>query len=174
VSAGKGEVNTFAVVTVEAMTAAQSSPPPRPPPEPEPKRMLLFSSQITVCTTCLVVINVCTLHARTTHTHAHTQLLKFLYYISVHNAAASPAPSANKAEKSSSSSSSDKKSSLSDVKAKLKAANEEKPPEMVSLQQEENVSISGSNARLMVMQRLTRKNEVSRLNVLCVVIGSNS
>jgi len=68
------------------------------------------------------------------------------------------APSASSAEKSSSSS--DKKSSLSEVKAKLKAANEEKPPEMVSLQQEENVSISGSNARLMVMQRLTRKNEV--------------
>ncbi|XP_065904326.1 poly(U)-binding-splicing factor PUF60-like isoform X2 [Dysidea avara] len=70
-----------------------------------------------------------------------------------------PTPSASSAEKSSSSS--DKKSSLSEVKAKLKAANEEKPPEMVSLQQEESVSISGSNARLMVMQRLTRKNESS-------------
>ena len=53
-----------------------------------------------------------------------------------------------------------KSSSIAEVKAKLKTANAEKPPEMVSLQQEENVSISGSNARLMVMQRLTRKKEV--------------
>ena len=69
------------------------------------------------------------------------------------------------AEKSSSDgakSSSDgtKSSSIAEVKAKLKMANADKPPEMVSLQQEESVSISGSNARLMVMQRLTRKKEV--------------
>ena len=80
-----------------------------------------------------------------------------------------PAATNSDAEKSSSSngaksSSSDgsKSSSIAEVKAKLKMANAEKPPEMVSLQQEESVSISGSNARLMVMQRLTRKKEVCK------------
>ena len=35
------------VVTVEAMSAAQSSPPP-PPPEPEPKREYLYF-QVVLC-----------------------------------------------------------------------------------------------------------------------------
>ena len=51
-----------------------------------------------------------------------------------------------------SSSDNTKSSSIAEVKAKLKMANADKPPEMVSLQQEESVSISGSNAHLMVMQ----------------------
>lgn len=68
-------------------------------------------------------------------------------------------PSSNDT-KSSSDTNNKSSSSIAEVKAKLKTANAEKPPEMVSLQQEESVSISGSNARLMVMQRLTRKKEV--------------
>lgn len=60
--------------------------------------------------------------------------------------------------------------SLADIQAKLKASNDEKVPEQVvappvdvltTLQQEEEVSISGSNARLMIMQKLSRKTEVS-------------
>jgi hypothetical protein len=65
---------------------------------------------------------------------------------------------------------------LADIQAKLKTSNDEKGATngggtsdaanpnaevMTTLQQEEDVSISGSNARLMVMQRLSRKNEVS-------------
>ena len=49
------------------------------------------------------------------------------------------------------------------LQAKLHAANEEKGAtgqEMTTLQQEENVSISGSNARLMIMKKLSRKAEV--------------
>ena len=54
-------------------------------------------------------------------------------------------------------------SSLADIQAKLHQANEEKGAsgnDMTTLQQEEEVSISGSNARLMVMQKLSRKSEV--------------
>ena len=54
-------------------------------------------------------------------------------------------------------------SSLAELQAKLQQANEhnETPgTEMTTLQQEEEVSISGSNARLMVMQKLSRKSEV--------------
>jgi poly(U)-binding-splicing factor PUF60 len=69
---------------------------------------------------------------------------------------------------------------LADIQAKLKTSNDEKGATngggtsdaanpnaevMTTLQQEEDVSISGSNARLMVMQRLSRKNE-SRVVVL--------
>lgn len=53
--------------------------------------------------------------------------------------------------------------SLAEIQAKLKAANDEKGPamsEVTTLQQEEEVSISGSNARLMIMQKLSRKSEV--------------
>ena len=88
---------------------------------------------------------------------------------------AAPVESNSAAEKSSSNgakaSSSDgsKSSSIAEVKAKLKTANAEKPPEMVSLQQEESVSISGSNARLMVMQRLTRKKEVCELVIVMLL-----
>lgn len=71
--------------------------------------------------------------------------------------------SSNDAKSSSSDTSNKSSLSTAEVKAKLKTANAEKPPEMVSLQQEESVSISGSNARLMVMQRLTRKKEVCKL-----------
>ena len=68
--------------------------------------------------------------------------------------------SSNAAKSSSDATKSSSSSSIAEVKAKLKTANAEKPPEMVTLQQEESVSISGSNARLMVMQRLTRKKDV--------------
>ena len=50
------------------------------------------------------------------------------------------------------------------IQAKLHQANEEKAPgqqDVATLQQEENVSISGSNARLMIMKKLSRKSEVS-------------
>lgn len=50
------------------------------------------------------------------------------------------------------------------IQAKLQQANEEKAPgqqDVATLQQEENVSISGSNARLMIMKKLSRKSEVS-------------
>ena len=53
--------------------------------------------------------------------------------------------------------------SLAEIQARLQAANEEKisnPTEVTTLQQEEEVSISGSNARLMVMQKLSRKTSV--------------
>ena len=48
------------------------------------------------------------------------------------------------------------------IQAKLQQANEEKTPgqDVATLQQEENVSISGSNARLMIMKKLSRKSEV--------------
>ena len=36
-----------------------------------------------------------------------------------------------------------------------------------TLQQEENVSISGSNARLMIMKKLSRKAEVSDIIINC-------
>lgn len=55
------------------------------------------------------------------------------------------------------------KQSLAEIQARLQAANEEKglnQPEVTTLQQEEEVFISGSNARLMVMQNLSRKSEV--------------
>ena len=56
-----------------------------------------------------------------------------------------------------------KDASLADIQAKLHQANEQKDVsgnEMTTLQQEEEVSISGSNARLMVMQKLSRKTDV--------------
>ena len=50
------------------------------------------------------------------------------------------------------------------IQAKLQQAKEEKAQgqDVATLQQEENVSISGSNARLMIMKKLSRKSEVSR------------
>lgn len=56
---------------------------------------------------------------------------------------------------------------LVDIQAKLAAVNEEKmkSEDVMTLQQEENVSISGSNARLMIMKKLSRKQE-SRVIVL--------
>jgi poly(U)-binding-splicing factor PUF60 len=66
---------------------------------------------------------------------------------------------------------------LADIQAKLKTSNEEKEatngggtsdaanPNAEVVQLDEDFSISGSNARLMVMQRLSRKNE-SRVVVL--------
>ena len=54
--------------------------------------------------------------------------------------------------------------SLDVIQAKLQQAQEEKQKqtgqEVTTLQQEENVSISGSNARLMIMKKLSRKSEV--------------
>ena len=52
--------------------------------------------------------------------------------------------------------------SIDAIQAKLQHANEEKGvgQEITTLQQEESVSISGSNARLMVMKKLSRKSEV--------------
>ena len=52
--------------------------------------------------------------------------------------------------------------SLDAIQAKLQQANEEKATaqEITTLQQEESVSISGSNARLMIMKKLSRKSEV--------------
>lgn len=57
--------------------------------------------------------------------------------------------------------------SLDEIQAKLQAANEEKgmSQDVSSLQQEESVSISGGNARLMLMKKLSRKVE-SRVLVL--------
>ena len=51
---------------------------------------------------------------------------------------------------------------LDAIQAKLQQANEEKATslEVTTLQQEESVSISGSNARLMIMKKLSRKSEV--------------
>ncbi len=43
-------------------------------------------------------------------------------------------------------------------------------PESNTLQSEENVSISGSNARLMIMKKLSRKTEVSWLAKKCTVL----
>lgn len=57
----------------------------------------------------------------------------------------------------------EKKESLAEIQARLQAANEERganQTEVTTLQQEEEVSISGSNARLMVMQKLSRKSLV--------------
>lgn len=52
---------------------------------------------------------------------------------------------------------------LDAIQAKLQAAQEEKQTgqEVTTLQQEESVSISGSNARLMIMKKLSRKSESS-------------
>ena len=55
--------------------------------------------------------------------------------------------------------------SLADIQAKLKGSNDERDDEgdgetLTSLQQEEEVSISGSSARMMIMQKLSRKSEV--------------
>ena len=53
---------------------------------------------------------------------------------------------------------------IDNLQAKLQQANDEKAPgqqDVATLQQEENVSISGSNARLMIMKKLSRKAEVS-------------
>ena len=54
--------------------------------------------------------------------------------------------------------------SLDAIHAKLQQAQEDKQKqtgqELTTLQQEENVSISGSNARLMIMKKLSRKSEV--------------
>ena len=58
------------------------------------------------------------------------------------------------------------------IQAKLQQAKEEKTQgqDVATLQQEENVSISGSNARLMIMKKLSRKSEVSWAVVqLCVL-----
>ena len=52
---------------------------------------------------------------------------------------------------------------LGDIQAKLAAANEEREgagQDVSTLQQEENMAISGSNARLMIMKKLSRKQEV--------------
>lgn len=57
----------------------------------------------------------------------------------------------------------EKQQSLAEIQARLQAANEERganQTEVTTLQQEEEVSISGSNARLMVMQKLSRKTAV--------------
>ena len=55
---------------------------------------------------------------------------------------------------------------LDAIQAKLQQAQEEKQKhtgqEVTTLQQEENVSISGSNARLMIMKKLSRKSEVNQ------------
>lgn len=56
-----------------------------------------------------------------------------------------------------------KSQDLVDIQAKLKASNDEDAGDgetLTSLQQEEEVSISGSNARMMIMQKLSRKAEV--------------
>ena len=55
--------------------------------------------------------------------------------------------------------------SLADIQAKLKGSNDERDDEgdgetLTSLEQEEEVSISGSSARMMIMQKLSRKAEV--------------
>lgn len=51
---------------------------------------------------------------------------------------------------------------ITKIQEKLQAVNEERgtQQDVATLQQEENVSISGSNARLMVMKKLSRKSEV--------------
>ena len=51
---------------------------------------------------------------------------------------------------------------ISKIQEKLLTMNEEKggQADVATLQQEENVSISGSNARLMIMKKLSRKSEV--------------
>ena len=51
---------------------------------------------------------------------------------------------------------------ISKIQEKLLTMNEEKggQTDVATLQQEENVSISGSNARLMIMKKLSRKTEV--------------
>ena len=56
---------------------------------------------------------------------------------------------------------------ISKIQEKLLTMNEEKggQTDVATLQQEENVSISGSNARLMIMKKLSRKTEV------CVGVG---
>ena len=53
-----------------------------------------------------------------------------------------------------------------------KSEEENKVPsqDITSLQQEENVSISGSNARLMVMKKLSRKSQVSERDYVSVVL----
>ena len=59
------------------------------------------------------------------------------------------------------------------LQAKLNQANEERSSsqDVSSLQQEENVSISGSNARLMIMKKLSRKSEVGCVCVcVCVCV----
>lgn len=61
------------------------------------------------------------------------------------------------------------------IQAKLQQANEEKAPgqqDVSTLQQEENVSISGSNARLMIMKKLSRKSEV-RVSLCNVCLNTN-
>ena len=47
-----------------------------------------------------------------------------------------------------------------EVKEEKKKEKEPPPQDVASLQQEENVSISGSNARLMIMKKLSRKSKV--------------
>ena len=59
-----------------------------------------------------------------------------------------------------------------DEKKQAPVVEEKKPPaplenNVASLQQEENVSISGSNARLMIMKKLSRKAQVSNLQFAC-------
>ena len=54
--------------------------------------------------------------------------------------------------------------SIAQLQAKLDSANEKSGANQeAKLEREENVSISGSNARLMIMQKLSRKTDVSTL-----------
>jgi poly(U)-binding-splicing factor PUF60 len=61
----------------------------------------------------------------------------------------------------------DTQSSLKEIQAKLQAASEKSGGQESRLDQEENVSISGSSARLMIMKKLSRKSET------CVVVLRN-
>ncbi len=44
------------------------------------------------------------------------------------------------------------------------------PPEISTLQSEENVSISGSNARLMIMKKLSRNTQASQIKLLSLFL----
>ncbi|CAI8010135.1 Poly(U)-binding-splicing factor PUF60, partial [Geodia barretti] len=66
---------------------------------------------------------------------------------------------------------------LDAIQAKLQMAQEEKQKhtgqEVTTLQQEENVSISGSNARLMIMKKLSRKSESSVIVLRNMVVAED-
>ncbi len=99
--------------------------------------------------------------------HVSTYYFNWIYSRSLGQ---QPKPAVPKTVTSSKSKESKKDSSLADIQAKLHQANEQKDVsgnEMTTLQQEEEVSISGSNARLMVMQKLSRKTDVRKYKMYC-------
>ena len=76
-------------------------------------------------------------HSALTYAHMYVYICTYMYVLNFFTAA-----------------------SLKEIQAKLQAASEKSGGQESRLDQEENVSISGSSARLMIMKKLSRKSEV--------------